>query len=156
MKKTRFWLLLLPAALCASAALAATITVLVQQTVVRRRPQFFAPAAATAKLGDSFEAEGPSAGWYKTEAGYVHESAVSAKRIKLSADSSVAGGASATAEEVTLAGKGFNSQVEKSYGARNASANFAAVDAMERRAVSDSAVLEFLRKGDLLPREDAQ
>jgi hypothetical protein len=156
MKKTRFWILLLAAALGASAALAATITVLVQQTAVRKRPQFFAPASATAKLGDSFEAEGPSGGWYKTGAGYIHESAVSSKKIKLSGDSTVAGGGSATAEEVTLAGKGFNSQVEKSYGAQNKSANFAAVDAMERRSVPDSAVLEFLRKGGLLPQGDAQ
>lgn len=156
MKKTRFWILLPAAALSASAALAATITVLVQQTAVRKRPQFFAPAAATAKLGDSFEAEGPAEGWYKTRAGYIHESAVGSKKIKLSAGSTVAGGASATAEEVTLAGKGFNSQVEKSYGARNASANYAAVDAMERRAVPDSAVIEFLRKGGLLPQGDAQ
>ena len=156
MKKLRFGLVLLAAALGASAALAATITVLVQQTAVRKRPQFFAPSAATAKLGDSFEATGPDNGWYKTDGGYIHESAVSAKKIKLSAGSTVAGGGSATADEVTLAGKGFNSQVEKSYGAQNASANFAAVIAMERRSVADAAVLEFLRKGGLLPREDAQ
>ena len=156
MKKTRFWILLLTAALGASAALAATITVLVQQTAVRKRPQFFAPAVATANLGDTFEAGSPAAGWYKTDAGYIHESAVSTKKIKLSAGSTVAGGGSATAEEVTLAGKGFNSQVEKSYGAKNSSANFAAVDAQERRSISDAAVLEFLRTGGLLPQGDAQ
>jgi hypothetical protein len=152
MKNTRIWLLLLASALGASAALAATITVLVQQTAVRKRPQFFAPSSATAKLGDTFEATGPDGGWYKTAAGYIHESAVSAKKIKLSAGSTVAGGGGATAEEVTLAGKGFNSQVEKSYGSQNASANFAAVNAMERRSVPDSAVLDFLRKGGLLPK----
>ena len=156
MRKTRFLMLLSAAALLASAAVAATITVLVQQTAVRKRPQFFAPAAATAKLGDSFEATGPDGGWYKTDAGYIHESAVSSKKVHLSAGSTVAGGQSATAEEVTLAGKGFNSQVEKSYGAQNASANFAAVNVMERRSVPDSAVLEFLRKGGLLPQEGAQ
>jgi hypothetical protein len=156
MKKTRFWILLIAAALGASAALAATITVLVQTTAVRKRPQFFAPAAMTAKLGDSFDATGPDNGWYKTGAGFIHESAVSAKKVHLSAGSTVAGGGGATAEEVTLAGKGFNSQVEKSYGAQNASANFAAVNVMERRSVPDAAVLDFLRKGGLLPREDAQ
>ena len=156
MKKSRFWILLLAGALGASATLAATITVLVERTAVRKRPQFFAPAEATAKLGDTFEASGPDGGWYKTDAGYIHESAVSSKKIRLSAGSTVAGGASATAEEVTLAGKGFNSQVEKSYGAQNSSANFAAVDAMERRSVPESAVLAFLRQGGLLPREGAK
>ncbi|HEX4048119.1 MAG TPA: hypothetical protein VH309_09815 [Elusimicrobiota bacterium] len=156
MKTTRFWILLLAASLGASAALAATITVLVERTAVRKRPQFFAPAVATAKLGESFDAEGPSNGWYKVEAGYIHQSAVSAKKVTLSDDSTVAGGGGATADEVTLAGKGFNSQVEQSYGAQNASADFAAVDEMERRSVPESSVLLFLRKGGLLPREDAR
>ena len=155
MKITRIWLMLTWAALCASAALAATITVLVQKTTVRKRPQFYAPVLAAAKLGDKFEAEGPAEGWYKTSVGYVHESAVTANKIKISAGSTTASGP-ATADEITLAGKGFNSQVEKSYSAQDTTANFAAVDAMERRSVSDAAVLEFLRKGGLIPREDAQ
>jgi hypothetical protein len=156
MKKIRFGILLLAAALGASAALAATITVLVQQTAVRKRPQFYAPSAATAKLGDTFDAEGPTGGWYKVDGGYVHESAVSTKKVKLSADSTVAGGGGATADEVTLAGKGFNSQVEKSYSAQNSAANFAAVDAMERRSVPDAAEIEFLRRGGLIPKEDSK
>ena len=156
MKKTRFWILLLAAALGASAALAATITVLVQQTAVRKRPQFYAPAAATAKLGDVFSADGPTNGWYKTDGGYIHESAVTAKKVKLSDDATVNGGGGATADEVTLAGKGFNSQVEQSYSAQNSAANFAAVDAMEKRAVPDAQEIEFLRRGGLIPKEDAQ
>lgn len=153
MRKSTVRFALAAAALASSAAVAATITVLVQQTAVRRRPQFFAPAAATAKLGDSFEAEGPDGGWYKTDNGYIHESAVTSKKVHLSAGSAVGG--SATADEVTLAGKGFNSQVEKSY-KQGSSANFAAVDAMERRAVPESAVLGFMRAGGLLPREGSK
>jgi len=153
-KKTGFLLLLAAAALAASAALAATITVLVQQTVVRKRPQFYASAAATAKLGDTFEAEGPTNGWYKVDGGYVHQSAVTAESVNKS-DGAAIGGA-ATADEVTLAGKGFNSQVEQSYSAQDSAANFAAVDAMERRSVPDAAELEFLRRGGLIPKEEAQ
>ena len=155
MKTTRFWILLLAAALGASAALAATITVLVQQTAVRKRPQFYAPSAATAKLGDSFDGSGPTGGWYKVDGGYVHESAVSAKKVQLSGDS-VAGGGGATADEVTLAGKGFNSQVEKSYSAQDSAANFAAVNAMERRSVPEAEEINFLRRGGLIPKGDAQ
>jgi hypothetical protein len=153
MKKTSLWFALASAALAASAAVAATITVLVQQTAVRKRPQFFAPSAATAKLGQTFDAQGPDGGWYKTGAGYIHESAVSAKKVHLSAGGAVGG--SATADEVTLAGKGFNSQVEKSY-KQGSTANFAAVDAMERRSVPESSVLEFLRAGGLLGREGSK
>jgi hypothetical protein len=153
MRKSTFWLALAAAALAASAAVAATITVLVQQTAVRKRPQFFAPAVAAAKLGQTFDAQGPDGGWYKTAEGYIHESAVSAKKVHLSAGSAVGG--SATADEVTLAGKGFNSQVEKSY-KQGTTANFAAVDAMERRSVPEPSVLQFLRAGGLLPREGSK
>lgn len=134
--------------------LAATVTVLVQETVVRKKPQFFAPAAGTARLGQTFEGEGPENGWYKVDGkldGYIHASAVTAKKVKVSGDS-VGGGASA--EEVTLAGKGFNAQVEKSYGAKNGAADFSGVNAMERREVSEAAVLEFMRAGGLLPGGD--
>ena len=136
--------------------LAATVTVLVQETVVRKKPQFFAPAAGTARLGQTFEGEGPDNGWYKVDGkldGYIHASAVTAKKVKVSGDS-VGGGASA--EEVTLAGKGFNAQVEKSYGAKNGAADFSGVNAMERREISEAAVLEFMRSGGLLPEGGAR
>jgi hypothetical protein len=148
---------LLAAAGLPAAALAATVTVLVQETTVRKKPQFFAPAAGTAKLGQSFEAEGPENGWYQVDGrldGYIHASAVTAKKLKIGAADSVGGGASA--EEVTLAGKGFNAQVEKSYGAKNGAADFSAVNAMERRGVSEASVLEFMRAGGLLPEGGAR
>lgn len=147
MKKALERILTLVLASTAAAAGAATITVLVQQTTLRKRPQFYAPAAGTAKLGQTFDASGPDAGWYKTDEGYIHQSAVTAKAVKVSATSSA--GAGATTDEVTLAGKGFNSQVEQSYGGKHPEADFAGVDAMEKRQASDEAVLEFMRSGDL-------
>jgi hypothetical protein len=153
MKPPRFLLAaLLP--LAASAALAATVTVLVQEATLRKRPQFFAPPAGTARLGQKFEATGPDAGWYKTSGGYLHQSSVTAKKVKLGSASEVGG--SASAEEVTLAGKGFNAQVEKSYGEKNGEANFRGVDAMERRSVSETALFEFLKQGALIPAGGAQ
>lgn len=146
MKKT---LAFLAAWLLPAAALAATVTVLVQETAVRKKPQFFAPAAGTARLGQTFEADGPENGWYKVDGavdGYIHASAVTAKKVKVGGDS-VGGGASS--EEVTLAGKGFNAQVEKSY-AKGGKGDFAGVDAMERRKASEAAVLAFMREGGLL------
>lgn len=147
MKKALERILTLVFASTAAAAGAATITVLVQQTTLRKKPQFYAPAAGVAKLGDTFEADEPVSGWYKTDDGYIHSSAVTAKKVKVSASSSA--GSGATADEVTLAGKGFNSQVEQSYGGKHPEADFAGVDAMEKRQASDEAVLEFLRSGDL-------
>ncbi|MEK7389146.1 MAG: hypothetical protein AAB036_05580 [Elusimicrobiota bacterium] len=142
------------ALLAASAALAATVTVLVQETTLRKRPQFFAPSAGTARLGQTFESEDAVEGWYKVSRGYLHHSAVTTKSVHLGSEEGVGGGASV--DEITLAGKGFNAQVEKSYGAKNSGANFSAVDALERRSVGESALLSFLRAGGLLPTGAAQ
>lgn len=135
-------------ALSAAAAYAATITVLVQETSLRKRAQSYAPSVGTARLGQKFESAGLESGFHKTSSGYIHASAVTERKVKLGSADSVGG--SASSEEVTLAGKGFNAQVEKSYGDKNGSANFAAVNAMERRSVAEGALFEFLRAGGLL------
>lgn len=141
------FLLALALALTAAAAYASTITVLVQQTALRKRPQSYSPSVGTAKLGQKFESSGLETGFHKTSSGYIHSSAVTERKVKLGSADSVGG--SASSEEVTLAGKGFNAQVEKSYGEKNA-ANFAAVNAMERRSVGEAELFAFLRAGGLL------
>ena len=144
-------LLLASVALVFSAVVAfsATITVLVQETALRKRAQSYAPSVGTARLGQKFETSGLESGFYKTSAGYLHSSAVTERKVKLGSSDSVGG--SASAEEVTLAGKGFNAQVEKSYGAKNGAAvNFAAVNAMERRSVDELSLFDFLRAGGLM------
>lgn len=141
-------------ALTAAAAYASTITVLVQQTALRKRPQSYSPSVGTAKLGQRYESSGLEAGFHKTPSGYIHASAVTAKKVSLGKADSVGG--TASAEEITLAGKGFNAQVEKSYGENNAGANFAAVNAMERRSVSEAELFAFLRAGGLLGEESAK
>lgn len=130
-----------------AAAYASTITVLVQQTALRKRPQSYSPSVGTARLGQKYESSGLEAGFHKTPSGYIHSSAVTERKVKLGSAASVGG--SASSEEVTLAGKGFNAQVEKSYGEKN-EANFAAVNAMERRTVGEAELFAFLRAGGLL------
>lgn len=144
-------LLLAAVALSFSAVVAfsSTITVLVQETALRKRAQSYAPSVGTARLGQKFETSGLESGFYKTGSGYIHSSAVTERKVKLGSADSVGG--SASAEEVTLAGKGFNAQVEKSYGDKNAAVNFAGVNAMERRAVAEPALFEFMRAGGLMP-----
>jgi len=142
-------LLALAACLASSVAYAATITVLVQEAALRKRAQSYAPSVGKAKLGQKFETLGLESGFYKTSSGYLHASAVTVKKVKVGSAESVGG--SASAEEVTLAGKGFNAQVEKSYGDKNsAEVNFSAVNAMERRSVEEGPLFEFLRAGGLL------
>lgn len=146
--KNRLLLALAASALLAAAASSSTITVLVQETSLRKRAQSYAPSIGMARLGQKFESSGLESGFYKTGSGYIHASAVTERKVKLGSADSVGG--SASSEEVTLAGKGFNAQVEKSYGDKNGSANFAAVNAMERRSVAEGPLFEFLRAGGLL------
>lgn len=132
-----------------AAAAAATVTVLVQETALRKRAQSYSPSVGTARLGQKFETSGLEAGFYKTSSGYLHSSAVTERKIRLGSADSVGG--SASVEEVTLAGKGFNAQVEKAYGDKNGAAvNFSAVNAMERRSVPEDELFDFLRAGGLL------
>ena len=157
----RFWCLVVALPLAASAVLAATLTVVVQETQVRQRPQFFAPTVATVRLGDRVSgSDASTGGWYKVKAGdttgYIHESAVTAKKVKLASRS--AGDSGTSAEEITLAGKGFNEQVEQSYKAGHGDLDFKKVDAMEKRKIGDSKLAAFMKAGGLLPpaQGDAQ
>lgn len=157
-QKKKFWLPLMAALCAASALMAATVTVMVQETQIRKRPQFYAPSVATARLGDKLETSGAQNGWYPVSSddgeGFVHESAVTSKKVNLSSAKSIGAGGT-SAEEITLAGKGFNEQVERSYKGKSKGVNFAAVDAMEKRKATDAEILKFMRAGQLLP-EDAQ
>jgi len=50
---------------------------------------------------------------------------------------------------VSLAGKGFNPQVEDSYKSRHPGLNYAGVDAIEHDVVSDDTLQAFMMKGGL-------
>ena len=72
-----------------------------------------------------------------------------AKTASLSARRVLAGsGTSASAQEVALAGKGFNEEVENAYRAEG-SLNYADVDRMEAQQVNMQELEAFLREGRL-------
>jgi hypothetical protein len=143
--------------LLAAAAWAASgpLTVAVEQAKVRKKKQFFAPAVASVKFGDRVESSGKEGGWYAVtvdgEDGWLHESAVGSKAGSAKAGK-WKGSDEATAEEVTLAGKGFNKDVEKAYRKGNEGVDYGAVDKMEDRELSESELLDFMKKGGTLPK----
>ena len=147
----RRWLWILLAAAPATAA-ALTVTVVVRTAPVKARPQFYAPSVGSAKLGDVFSAGAGKDGWYAVSSGgkdgWLHSSAVTEKRVRLGSGDSVGTG-EASADEITLAGKGFNSQVEGAYKKGHPDSDFAAVDAMERAKIPEAAVLKFMEAGGL-------
>lgn len=144
------------ALLLAGAAIAATetVTVIVKKTSIRRDRQFYAATLAEAEFGDVFAVLAREKGWVKVGTksgeGWLHESAVTAKKV--AASSQGPAGGSVAAEDVALAGKGFNPQVESVYRQKNPQADFAAVDRMEKLGASEKAVASFLSDGNLQPR----
>ena len=152
----RFLYAALAALLFAGAAYAAaeTVTVIVKKTSVRRDRQFYAATIAEAELGDAFTVLAREKGWVKVGTksgeGWLHESAVTAKKVV--ASSQGPSGGKVDAGDVALAGKGFNPQVESEYRKKNPQADFAAVDRMEKLGASEKAVAAFLSDGNLQPR----
>ena len=57
--------------------------------------------------------------------------------------------AGASGSEVALAGKGFNPEVEKSYGKAHPEMNYALVDEVERYSVDPNSLRSFIQRGGL-------
>jgi len=152
MKKPRTFVVLLAALIVGLAIAAADVFVVkIQATQLRKNPQFFAPTVAALKAGDKLEKVSEANGWIqvKTSAGlvgWVHSSAIETPKFALTAANKDMK-TQATASEVALAAKGFNKQVEDSYRAKHAEANFAAVDALLLIKVSLAQIEDFLKKG---------
>ena len=138
----------------AAAVAAETVTVVVKKTSVRRDRQFYAPTVAEATLGQAFAVLAREKGWVRVGTGagegWLHESAVTAKKV--AASSQAPAGGKVDAQDVALAGKGFNPQVESEYRKKNPQADFAAVDRMERLGAADKALVSFIADGNLQPR----
>lgn len=146
----RRWLWLLGLAGAAWAAEPA-VTVVVREAALKRNPQFYASTVATVRLGERLSSSGAQGAWLQVSgaggSGWIHKSAVTQRRTRVSAsDSEVT---QTSAEEITLAGKGFNQQVEGSYKRKRPGSNFAAVNALERSAVPEEDVLRFVAEGGL-------
>jgi hypothetical protein len=137
-----------------AAAATETVTVIVKKAAIRRDRQFYAPTLAEGRLGESFTVQEREQGWVKVGttagAGWLHESAVTARKVAPSSASPAGGGVDD--RDVASASKGFNPQVEDQYRKKNPTANYAAVDRMEKLGTSDAAVESFVRDGNIQPR----
>lgn len=153
-KSSRFKLLFIGVAIvCVAVLLAETLIVKVQSTYVRQEPKFYSPPVATLKAGESVTQISSQAGWFKVKTskgieGWIHSQAVQTGKFTVAAmDKSLK--TSATADEVALAGKGFNKQVEDEYKSRNKGLNFGEVDRMLKIKVTSDELRRFLMGGRL-------
>lgn len=141
------------AVLLVSLLIAENLVVKVQSTFLRKEPKFYAATVATLRAGESVTKIATQGDWHKVRTasgveGWLHASAVSKKQVNVAAmDKSLQ--TKASAEEVALASKGFNEQVEKEYKAKHKEVNFAWVDRMLKITVSPDQLRRFLQEGRL-------
>ena len=138
------------AGILAATAVAEMMSVQVREGPLRKSPSFMGQVVATLAYGERVNVLEKRPGWIKVSAGagsgWMHESALTPKRIVMGAGgTNVQTGASS--EELALAGKGFNSDIEAEFKSQNQDLNYAAVDRMEKRNVPTAEIAMFLKEG---------
>lgn len=149
------WIIIMGVALLAgSAAWAATeMSVQVREGQLRNRASFLGAVTGTVAYGDRVTVKQVQAGWSEVATvtgavGWIHESALTPKRIVMGSGTDDAR-IGASGEEVALAGKGFNKEVEAEYKKQNAKLDYAWVDRMLQMQVKHEDLARFLREGGL-------
>lgn len=127
----------------------------VKQAELRPTPSFLSAPSAILNYGDSVEVLGEGRGWFNVSSprgsGWLHNSALSTKKIALAgSDAQMNKGAST--EELALAGKGFSKEVEAEFHKSNSKADFTAVDQMEKISISPKQKRDFIASGGLTIR----
>ncbi len=138
-----------------SASLGAeTATVITKENAIRESCRFFAPVKATVHYGDALEVVSQEGDWFQVNfrgvQGCIHKSAITKKSFSLSKLNLTGSQKQSTSgQEVALAGKGFNPQVESAYKNQNPQLNFGEVNSIENYRVPESRLREFIRSGKL-------
>ncbi len=144
--------------LCVAAVYGAAkmMSVQVKKGAVRSNPGFMGGVVANLSYGDRVETLEEKGAWTRIAIpggkgeGWIHGSALTKKKIVLKAGADDVRQA-ASSDELALAGKGFNQQVEKEFKSRNPNVDYAWIDKMETFRVSQSRMRQFVRQGNLSP-----
>lgn len=136
------------------AVAAKTMQVGVKSAPLRASAAPFAKIVTELRYGDTVEVVEESGAWvrvrFKTATGWMHRTVLAARVAALKAGQ---GDVQSTAskDELTLAGKGFNAQVESEYRQQNQQLDFAAIDRMETSRSQPEQMARFLKEGGLTP-----
>ncbi|BDQ33418.1 SH3 domain-containing protein [Pseudodesulfovibrio portus] len=146
-------LTLLLAATAAVALAAQMMSVQVRSGQLRDKPAFLSKVVCSLAYGDRVALSDEKGDWRKVAPakggapGWMHVSALSEQVIILNpTDKDVE--AAASSDELALAGKGFNKQVEDQYRSQSR-LDYSKVDEMEKIVVPPNLIRDFLQKGGL-------
>jgi len=137
------------------------MSVQIKKGQVRATPSFTGKILANLRYGDQVSAFEEKGGWIKIRVpvkgikGWIHKTALSSKKIKLRAGAANVS-QFASSDEVSLAGKGFNKQVEGEYKSNNPNMGFTWIDKMESIDISAGEISNFIQAGDLAPQGGVQ
>jgi hypothetical protein len=133
-----------------------TLSVQVREGQIRATPSFLGKMVAKAAYGDRVDLVEDRGAWKRVSIpggklqGWMHDSALTTKRIVLKAgQADVQTGA--TRDELALAGKGFNEQVETAFKKENKNIDYTWINRMEAFLVSPDQMRSFLARGNLVP-----
>lgn len=159
MRDRRTRLICLALAALATTALAdgPAMSVQVKSGQLRAAPSFLGKLVGNVNYGERLQVVERQGDWSKVttpagQDGWIHTSALTKKKISMKAGTQDAQ-AAASGDELALAGKGFNSEVEADFKAKNRNVDFTWVDKMEKLKVSPEAVQQFLKEGGVQPNE---
>lgn len=138
-----------------SVSRAEELNVQVRTGKLRSRPSFLGKIVATVSYGDAVTVLQEQNEWVEVrrpegKKGWIHISALTDDEIELSSGDSNAETA-ASSDELALAGKGFNSDVEAEFKTRNEDIDFTWVDWMEKIIISPEQMEGFLKMGKVNP-----
>lgn len=137
------------------------MSVQVKQSPVRTAPSFMARIIATLQYGDRIRVVSTRGTWTQVfiatagQKGWVHSSALTRKKIVLKAGAADVN-ETATSDELTLAGKGFNKQVEGAFRTKNRNLDYTRIDKMEKLKVPQKNIRKFLKEGAVSPQGGVQ
>jgi len=152
-KRGRYLWIALVVLIIAGFLLAETLIVKVKTTYLRKEPLFYSQTIAALQAGQSLEKISSQGSWLKVKTssglvGWVHLSAVQQKKFSLLAmDKTLK--TKTSADEVALAAKGFNKQVEDKYRARHKNLSYAWIERMLRFKLTPAQIKVFLKEGKL-------
>lgn len=133
-----------------SIAISDTLKVITKENVIRKENRFFSPVLCHVRYGDIMEYLEKEGDWYRVRfkkmEGWIHKTVVEKRKMGLGG---ILGGKGARHEEVALAGKGFNPDIERSYRNKHPEARYHLVDRIEGIKVSEGEVKSFIKAGGL-------
>ena len=130
-----------------------SMSIIVKETQVREKPSYLGKVMVVLEYGDKVDTLSLEKDWYKVRIsggreGWIHSSALTKKTIVLKAGQADVN-KYASSDDVVLAGKGFNEQVEEKY-KKEYNLDFSAIDRIEEIVVGPSEMEYFLSEGGLM------